>query len=321
MSEKHRNINYSIRDIENFNELALVCQALSSPIRLHLLHLVCQSKRTIPELAKLLHLSTSAVEFHIKALEQSKIIDIVYTPYKKGHVRYITRYIRHVGIDIDVPLEKKAEKTFVYSMPVSQYIEGQAEKEFGLAAQESYIHLSHKNLFDPRRFGSDILWTSQGLVSYAFPNEFVFENDLKSLLFSLEICSEAPGYNNEWKSDITFLVNDVELLTWTSPGDLGDRKGRLSPSWWSELNATQYGFLKTILITDEGVSLDGKLVNSKVSLASLMLSEKNYIKFTIANYKNATYEGGFSILGKSFGDYPQDIEMIATTHISETKSK
>ncbi|MEI3204121.1 MAG: hypothetical protein V8S73_05705 [Lachnospiraceae bacterium] len=37
----------------------------------------------------------------------------------------------------------------------------------------------------------------------------------------MEICSEAPGYKEDWKSDLTLWVNDVEVGTWTCPGDLG----------------------------------------------------------------------------------------------------
>lgn len=43
--------------------------------------------------------------------------------------------------------------------------------------------------------------------------------------FSFEVCSETIYYNNHWPSDITVSVNDVEVATFTSPGDFGGRRG------------------------------------------------------------------------------------------------
>ena len=44
---------------------------------------------------------------------------------------------------------------------------------------------------------------------------------------SAEICSEVAGFDNRWASDITVWINDVEIGTWTSPGDFGGERGRL----------------------------------------------------------------------------------------------
>ncbi len=53
-----------------------------------------------------------------------------------------------------------------------------------------------------------------------------------SVQFSAELCSEAPLHNDDYPSDITVRVNGVELGTWTSPGDFGGERGRLTPDWW-----------------------------------------------------------------------------------------
>jgi len=50
----------------------------------------------------------------------------------------------------------------------------------------------------------------------------------------MEISSEAPSYNNNYPSDIVFSLKKIELGTWTSPGDFGDKRGNFNPQWWPE---------------------------------------------------------------------------------------
>jgi predicted transcriptional regulator len=124
-------------------------------------------------------------------------------------------------------------------------------------------------------------------------------------MFSLEICSEAPKYKNNWLSDITFWVNNTEICTWTSPGDFGGQKGRLNPDWWLD-DLTQYGLLKTIGISDNGVFLD-EIKISPVRLDDLYIEEKDYFTFRIGIKPDAANIGGINLFGEKFGNYPQNI--------------
>ena len=47
--------------------------------------------------------------------------------------------------------------------------------------------------------------------------------------------------------------DNIELLTYTSPGDYGGKKGKLNPSWWS-LSYTQYGDLVSLSINGSLIS-------------------------------------------------------------------
>ena len=67
----------------------------------------------------------------------------------------------------------------------------------------------------------------------------------------MELCSEAPGYNAQWPSDITFSVNGTEIGTYTCPGDLGARRGRLTPNVWP-IGLTQYGFMTGVSLRKDG---------------------------------------------------------------------
>lgn len=123
----------------------------------------------------------------------------------------------------------------------------------------------------------------------------------------MELCSEAPNFDNDWPSDITLWINDVEIGTWTSPGDFGDRRGKLNPDWWIDW-ATQYGLLKTWRVDKERTTIDMDKV-SDVSLADLALEGRHHLKLRIGIKSDALHKGGINLFGRQFGDYPQDIVM------------
>lgn len=58
----------------------------------------------------------------------------------------------------------------------------------------------------PERMKAGILWTSSGYVEYKFSNGVPRKRKIKRASISMEICSEAPGYKEDWKSDLTLWV-------------------------------------------------------------------------------------------------------------------
>lgn len=121
------------------------------------------------------------------------------------------------------------------------------------------------------------------------------------------MCSEAPGYEQDWPSDITVRVNGMEIGMWTSPGDFGDRRGRLNPQWWPD-GSTQYGSLKTWHVNREQTTLDREKV-SDVSLNELNITKSPKIRLQIGIHPEAVHQGGLNLFGRGFGDYEQNIIM------------
>ncbi len=126
---------------------------------------------------------------------------------------------------------------------------------------------------------AQLIWFRKGYVEYKFPLGVSNKAGIESLEFSLELCSEAPSYDNDWPSDITVWVNDIEIGTWTCPGDFGGRRGRLNPAWWSE-NSTQFGLLKTWKIDRTKSSVDDVPISS-VNITDLKLPLSDSISFKI----------------------------------------
>ncbi len=116
-----------------------------------------------------------------------------------------------------------------------------------------------------------------------------------------------PGHNNEWPSDITLWINDKEIGTWTSPGDMGGVRGLLTPSGWNT-NDSQSGFLKSWIVTTTGSFLDGKKI-SPITVEALDINATNSITIRIGVKEHAKNRGGINIFGSKFGNHAQDLKL------------
>jgi predicted transcriptional regulator len=146
---------------------------------------------------------------------------------------------------------------------------------------------------------------SAGFVEYVFPNTIPTSVDIWRVDLQMEICSECPDYCNDHPSDITVWINDVEIGTWTSPGDFGGTRGRLNPAWWHDY-FNQFGMMKSWTVTREGTFLDGERV-SDVTLEQVKVLPWQATKVRIGVKPEAIHQGGFSLFGAGFGNYEQDI--------------
>jgi len=95
----------------------------------------------------------------------------------------------------------------------------------------------------------------------------------------MELSSEVVGTSKDWPSDITVWINGVDTGIWTSPGDFGDKRGKLTPEWW-KLAGSQYGLLKRWSVAKEGTFVDGVKV-SEVKIADLGIKNHTSIKAKI----------------------------------------
>ncbi|OUC08962.1 ArsR family transcriptional regulator, partial [Litorilinea aerophila] len=127
----------------------------------------------------------------------------------------------------------------------------------------------------------------------------------RQLQISMELCSEAAPQRRDWPSDIFLEINGVLVGTWTSPGDFGGERGRLTPEWWEDHNS-QYGLLKTWRVDEEGSYIDGRYLSS-VTIRDLKLGEQPFIRVRIGVKPDAANVGGMNLFGRQFGNYPQDI--------------
>lgn len=195
---------------------------------------------------------------------------------------------------------------------VGDYLRFEIDPPCGLASK--FEVLGHFNdpssFYHPDHDRAGLLWFRRGFVEYAFRNPLPPGGRPASVELSFEACSEAPGFKEDWPSDITFWINDREVGTWTSPGDMGGRYGQLTPRWWNVRN-TQFGFLKHLRVDEEGSFLDGEPVSS-LRVSDLAISEQRFLFVRLGIKSDARHVGGMNLFGSSFGDHPQDLELRFT---------
>lgn len=293
-------------DINETDELCNLGKALSSPVRLEILGLLYDQSMIIGEIAKKLDIPASSAAFHLKLLEQAGLVRMEEQPGTRGSTKLCTIKVDHIAIDM-VKKNTDIDEIFSAEMPVGAYSSCQVTPTCGLCGPAGVIGNEDAEycFYYPERMDAGILWTASGFVEYKFANGVPKKRRAKSVSVSMEICSEAPGYREDWKSDITVWINGMDCGTWTCPGDFGGRRGRLTPSFWPN-GSTQYGIQTIWAVRKDGTYMNEKKV-SDVTVKQLCLWEKSYVSVKIGNKPDAKYVGGFNLFGKGFGDYNQDI--------------
>ncbi|WP_099204912.1 ArsR/SmtB family transcription factor [Scatolibacter rhodanostii] len=282
-----------------------VYEALASAVRLRILNLLAEKPLNIKELAEASGLSSAIMTMHVRKLETANLI-ITQRKRVNGSVQKICSLSSDRTIEIELPEGRKERRSHQYVLPIGHFTDFDVTPTCGLATEKKVIG----NFDDVRSFllaervNAKILWFSQGFVHYKIPNFLLATQKPKELEISMEISSEAPGINEDWPSDIGFWLNGVYLGYWTSPGDFGKQRGKLTPSWWND-KINQYGVMKVIRINESGTFIDGNQISEK-KLSELDI-HKNMWDFKIEVDKESEHVGGVTLFGDQFGNYAQDI--------------
>lgn len=291
----------------NLNEINLpIFKALASDIRLNILKILSKDASNIQDIAEKLNISPPATTAHIKKLHDTGLIEINKKPGEHGIQKICSLKTEELLIKL---VEKSTNNLHEVSIPIGQYTDIKIQPTCGLASKNKIIgNFDQPEYFsDPDRISAGILWLGAGFIEYTIPNKINHNSSTKTIKITMEIGSEAKGANNDWPSDLSFYLNNINIGTWTSPGDFADRKGKLNPEWWGK-GINQYGLLKTITINKKGTFMDEQKI-SDITIQKLELDKKTNIKFKIEAPENTKNPGGLTIYGQTFGDYAQDIKV------------
>jgi predicted transcriptional regulator len=285
-----------------------ILRALANDTRIAILRYLGNRIVPVNRIAADLSLPASTANLHITQLERAGLLQTELQPARRGLQKICVR--RYDEIILTLPHDRpSAAPSVVVMMPIGAYSQFDVEPSCGLAGQDGLIGLLDdlQTFAEPERLVAQLLWFRSGFVEYSFPNRVPPRARLSALQLSAEVCSEAPLSDPDWPSDISVWINDVHLGVWTSPGDLGGQRGRLTPSWWEEKD-TQYGQLKRWRVTSGGTTLDGVPL-SQVGLVDLDLRSGRPLRVRIGVDPSAENVGGINLFGRGFGNYPQDIEL------------
>jgi len=266
-----------------------------------------EGKLNVGEIARSLSIPQSTAVVSIKVLKAAGLIDIEMAPGRKGSQKICSLPYDEVVIQLPSMNREVDDRTVEVQMPVGLYTDFEVSPPCGLCSSENIIGFLDvpSSFLSPERATAELVWFEKGFLEYKFPNNMPKGEELKSLGVVMEVCSEVPGTSKQWPSDITIWINGVEVGTWTSPGDFGDKRGKLTPAWW-KLAGSQYGLLKSWNVTHNGSFIDGIEV-SNVKLKDLEIHDHTSVKVRIGIKEGSKNVGGINVFGKGFGNYAQDI--------------
>ncbi|WP_211748822.1 ArsR family transcriptional regulator [Paenibacillus sp. Marseille-Q4541] len=293
-----------------------IFKALSSEVRIQIIEMLSKHQSlNLNDIATRLQLTNGAVTMHIKKLEESGLININTAVGKHGIQKIC--YLNEDKLMVDLR-SQEIHNRYEVEIKVGHFSNYHAVPTCGLATKDSIVgDFDEPRYFaDPMRIDSELIWLSEGFLEYRIPNYLKSNETFSEIQFSMELSSEAPGFNNNYPSDIYFSVNGIEIGCWTSPGDFGDTRGTFNPDWWPP-HLNQYGMLKLIRINDEGSYVDGCRI-SDVTLNDIGLDYKSDILLRIAVTEGPTNKRGLTIYGRNFGNYSQDILARVLYNVNES---
>lgn len=303
--------NFLIVDPEEGIE---VLKAFASTARVRVLKLLhTKGAMNINDIAGALGLPQSSVSSNVQILEEAGLIRTETQRARKGNQKLCHSLFDEVLVMFKEESTAANSDKVEVAMPLGLYTSCEVSAPCGLCSTEGIIGLLDvpDTFLDPGRMGAGLIWFTRGYIEYQFPNNTkLMAGQLDSLEFSMELSSESPGTAANWPSDISAWVNKVEIGTWTSPGDFGDKRGVFTPDWWG-LKGSQYGKLKAWRVTESGTFIDGVKI-SPVSLKDLELAEHRSIRLRVGVKEGAKNPGGINIFGRGFGNYDQDIVLRMT---------
>ena len=300
-------------DLRDTKKTALIGKALSSEVRLQILKFLIRQSANISEIAAEFGLPQSTAALHVKVLEEAGMISVNEKPGLRGSQKVCGITFEDIYFNAFTALEESGEsRTISFPMPIGNYFDCSIGGNCGIISEKGYLGTEDlpTGFYCANRYEAQLLWLEAGFLEYRFPARFPKNAALREVSFSFEICSEAPGYQNDWPSDITVWVNGTEVDTILSKGDYGGRRGRLNPEWWGN-TMTQYGEYKVIRINSFGC-FENDLKCSDYTIDSISSINTDYISFRLGVKEDAVHRGGMNLFGEKFGDYPQGLIMTVT---------
>jgi predicted transcriptional regulator len=251
----------------------------------------------------------STAALNVRQLEEAGLITTQIQPGIRGAMKLCSRRVDSVSMRL-TPETFDGMSALTLHLPIGSYSSADAiSPDCGIVSDHAWIGETNtpRAFYHPDRFQAQMLWFCSGELEYRFSLGEIDPAQVAWLEFSMEISSNAPMYRKDFKSDIHVSVNGVTLGTWTSPGDYGGRRGRLNPSWWSDISS-QFGLLKTWRVDTAKSSLDGEALSS-VRLADLNLAAQDYISLRVGVRADSEHVGGLNLFGEKFGDFAQGVIM------------
>nr|WP_202886932.1 helix-turn-helix domain-containing protein [Cohnella zeiphila] len=282
-----------------------VAKALSGDVRVRILEALGDRPMSVGQLAEALGVAQPTISINVQILEQAELVS---SSQGANREKICAATCRSILLELPAKPGEGLHRTEEIHMPIGLYSHCSVQPTCGMAGRDGMLLGSPDDpraFYMPERTDAALLWFSgAGYLEYVFANPMPPGVRLDELSVSAELCSEAVGFQQEWPSDISLFVNDRLIGVWTSPGDFGDRKGKLTPEKWKA--GTEYGTLTKWRVTKAGSQVNGES-SADTTIDSLGLDFNRPIRIRFEVREDAANARGLNLFGSGFGDHPQDI--------------
>ncbi len=294
----------------NFNGIDKTVElfkVLASEPRIQIIKLLSKYESlSMNELSEKLGVTQGAVTAHIKVMLACGMVSVTEESGQRGTRKLVS--LKEKKLIINLVEFEEYPSVCELNIGVGSYTSCSVKPPCAIATTTEVVGQAvdkTDGFFNPDRINAGILWLGSGFVEYKIPLPSSMKNNIKQIEITMEISSEAPGTCEDWPSDITFFINDVNVGTWVSPGDYGNAQGTFNPKWWDK-NWNQFGLLKQLTINNSGSFMDDDLL-SKHNISEILVDDENMIVLRIAVLEDSTNVGGLTRCGAGFGNYNQNI--------------
>lgn len=298
-------ININIKDEKKLFNTA---KALSSLNRIKILSVLNSKSYNISELSKELNIPISTIRFDLEMLKNADLIKLTTTYTQSGKSVIVYRLTDNVNIDLTLwGTSSKNFKEYEYILPIGSFSSTENVKfPCGMASETGFLCNDNDEsvFYSPNRFKAELIWFTSGFLEYKVKLPELTQ-PIKELEISFEACSEAPLYNNDYKSDISLIINEKEIGPYCCPGDFGGMRGQLNPSFWPD-NMTQYGILTHWCVSEINTTMNNAFM-SFIKISDIDFTKQKYLSIKIGVKENAEHCGGINLFGSKFGNHPQHI--------------
>ena len=287
-----------------------VFKALGSDVRMRIVEMLAEKhEMNLNEIASGLGLTNGAVTAHIRKLEECGIIKVTADHTGRGVQKICTLGVDQILLDTAPASEENKAMVYETQIRIGHYSDYSVRSSCGLAGPQAIIGTENdpRSFAYPERVDADLLWFHDGYVEYRIPNLLPDKHYIVQLTISFEIASADCGMPEDTMSKVHFSLNGVSLGDWTADRVQDHSRGIYTPKWWNR-RERQHGFLKMLVINQNGVYRDGEKVE-EVTPGWKFLDESGQMKLRMESHPADGYNSGIALFGSSFGNYQQNIEV------------
>ena len=156
-------------------DMAEICHALSSPVRVGVLRLIARKSKSVGEIAEEMNLPMSTAALAVQVLQKAGLISSKNQPGTRGTLKLCSRKLDQIMINL-APPDDEPSHSVAFSMPIGGFSSAEGiVPTCGLANTNHVIGImdAPTAFYLPERFSAQLIWMQQGFLEYRFSPDVI----------------------------------------------------------------------------------------------------------------------------------------------------